>query len=340
VTHPDITARVRPRIVVVGLGPGDPGLVSVQTAAAIEVAAVRFARTSRHPSVSLLGPPGTFTTFDDVYESAARLDDVYPEIVERLVAAAARYGEIVYAVPGSPLVAERTVELLRVERRVEVEIHPAMSFLDLAWHRLGVDPVATGAQMVDGQRFARQAAGLPGPLLVSQCDSSLVLSDIKLTLDEGPDVTVLARLGLPDESVSVVAWDDLDRLVAPDHLTTLWIPALAAPVAAELVRLDELMHILRERCPWDRRQTHQSLTRHLLEETYEVLEAIELETVRSHGYCFQIELTQRALQAGFAVREVPIVFRDRRHGHSKMSPRIAIEAFLVLPQLRWGRTRR
>jgi dolichol-phosphate mannosyltransferase len=71
----------------------------------------------------------------------------------------------------------------------------------------------------------------------------------------------------------------------------------------------------------------------------EVLEAIGLETVRSHGYCFQIELTQRALQAGFAVREVPIVFRDRRHGHSKMSPRIAIEAFLVLPQLRWGRTR-
>ena len=71
----------------------------------------------------------------------------------------------------------------------------------------------------------------------------------------------------------------------------------------------------------------------------EVLESIHLETVRSHGYCFQIELTQRAIQRGFAVREVPIVFRDRRHGHSKMSPRIAIEAFLVLPQLRWGRTR-
>jgi len=75
--------------------------------------------------------------------------------------------------------------------------------------------------------------------------------------------------------VTVVAWDDLDRVVAPDHLTTLWIPALAAPVAGELVRLDELMHILRAQCPWDRRQTHQSLTRHLLEETYEVLEAID-----------------------------------------------------------------
>jgi dolichol-phosphate mannosyltransferase len=70
----------------------------------------------------------------------------------------------------------------------------------------------------------------------------------------------------------------------------------------------------------------------------EVLEAIELETVRSHGYCFQVELTQRALLRGFEVREVPITFRDRRHGHSKMSPWIALEAFVVLPQLRWRST--
>ena len=69
----------------------------------------------------------------------------------------------------------------------------------------------------------------------------------------------------------------------------------------------------------------------------EVLEAIELDTVRSHGYCFQIELTQRALQRGFTVREVPIIFRNRRHGRSKMSPWIAMEAIVVLPQLRWRR---
>jgi dolichol-phosphate mannosyltransferase len=67
----------------------------------------------------------------------------------------------------------------------------------------------------------------------------------------------------------------------------------------------------------------------------EVLEAIELPTVRSHGYCFQIEMTQRALLRGFEVREVPITFHDRRHGHSKMSPWIALEAIVVLPQLRW-----
>ncbi|GAC1434137.1 MAG: hypothetical protein NVSMB51_00560 [Solirubrobacteraceae bacterium] len=66
----------------------------------------------------------------------------------------------------------------------------------------------------------------------------------------------------------------------------------------------------------------------------EVLAAIELDTVRSAGYAFQVELTYRALRHGFEVVEVPIVFRERQLGRSKMSPRIALEAVLVLPQLR------
>ncbi|HWC37690.1 MAG TPA: nucleoside triphosphate pyrophosphohydrolase, partial [Acidimicrobiales bacterium] len=88
-------------------------------------------------------------------------------------------------------------------------------------------------------------------------------------------VTLLHRLGLPDEAVVAIDWADLDRSVEVDHLTTLFVPELAEPVAADLVRLEELVRTLRQRCPWDRQQTHTSLTRHLLEETYEVLEAIE-----------------------------------------------------------------
>ena len=67
----------------------------------------------------------------------------------------------------------------------------------------------------------------------------------------------------------------------------------------------------------------------------EVLEAIELRHVRSHGYAFQVELTYRAVQAGFSVVEVPIVFRDREHGQSKMSWRIAAEAMWLVPRLRF-----
>ena len=66
----------------------------------------------------------------------------------------------------------------------------------------------------------------------------------------------------------------------------------------------------------------------------EVLEAISLSSIRSRGYAFQVELTYRAVCAGFRVVEVPIVFRDRRLGRSKMSLRIAAEAMVLLPQLR------
>jgi dolichol-phosphate mannosyltransferase len=69
----------------------------------------------------------------------------------------------------------------------------------------------------------------------------------------------------------------------------------------------------------------------------EVLEAIDLGGVYSDGYGFQIELTYRALRAGFRVKEVPIVFRDRRAGSSKMTPRIAVEAMWKVPALRLWR---
>ncbi len=109
--------------------------------------------------------------------------------------------------PGNPGVAERTVTLLReADGRGEIalEIVPGLSFADLAWSRLAVDPM-DGARLVDGQRFAIEAAGLHGPLLIGHCINQMILSDIKLVLLESlpadTPVTVLQRLGLPDERV-------------------------------------------------------------------------------------------------------------------------------------------
>jgi tetrapyrrole methylase family protein/MazG family protein len=131
-------------------------------------------------------------------------------------------------------------------------------------------------RVVDGHRFAVDAAGERGPLLVCQCDTPEALSDIKLSVDEAPPepVVVLQRLGLPDESIRTVEWFDLDRDVAPDHLTSLFVPRLAAPVAGEVQRFVELVRVLREQCPWDREQTHESLVPYLVEEAYEVVDAI------------------------------------------------------------------
>ncbi len=267
---------VRPHIVVCGLGPAGPDLVTVGTREAIARIPHRFLRTARHPSAAVVGEA---PTFDHLYDEAESIDAVYAGIAGELVAAAAEHGEVLYAVPGSPAVAERTVELLRADDRVALEVLPALSFMDVAWTRLGVDPVERGVRLVDGHRFEVEAAGERGPLLVAQCDDPQVVSDVKLVLgevgDDGLTVTVLQRLGLPDEHIVELPWPELDRVVRPDHLTSLYIPRLAAPLANEAAALAEVVRRLRAECPWDRQQTHHSLRHHLLEEAYEVLEALD-----------------------------------------------------------------
>lgn len=293
-----------PKVTIVGLGPGDPGLV---TAATLETIASfepsqRYLRTARHPSASLVGAEAS--SFDAVYETASVIGEVYLSIVEQLVSAASK-GDVLYAVPGSPAVAERSVELLLADSRVQVHVVPALSFVDLTWVRLGIDPLAEGVRIVDGHRFATGAAGSRGPLLVAQCDSPEVLSEIKLSVDDPPSepVTVLAKLGLPDESIFQVSWNDLDRQHA-DHLTSLWIPSLGAPVAGEVQNFVELVTTLRRDCPWDAEQTHGTLRPHLLEETYEVLEALDAVTAAIEAaHASNLDGADEALDEGYELLE-------------------------------------
>lgn len=264
------------RLTIVGLGPAGPELITPQTRTAIDTADQIWLRTARHPAADGIDAP----SFDDVYEAADTFADVYAEITARLVAhVEAADGSVVYAVPGSPLVLERTVELLRAEGdagRLDLDILPAVSFLDAVWAGLGIDPVEAGVRLVDGHVFATAAAGQTGPLLVAHTHANHVLSDIKLAIDAPPErAVVLQRLGSPDEAIIEVDWAEIDRVVEADHLTSLYIPELAEPVAHEFARFDELVRVLRDECPWDREQTHASLRRHLLEETHEVLEALD-----------------------------------------------------------------
>ncbi|NNE94850.1 MAG: MazG family protein [Acidimicrobiales bacterium] len=316
-------------ITVVGLGPGDPGLVTTETLNAIDANPVRFLRTSRHPTASLVEGA---TSFDDVYERADTFDDVYTEISDRLVAAAAAGGDLLYAVPGSPLILERTVQHLR-STGVELRILPAVSFLDQVWATLGLDPIESRVRLVDGHTFAEHAAGDTGPVLVAHAHNNRVLSDIKLAVDADDDQTaiILQRLGTPHEAITEVVWSDLDRVVEADHLTSVFIPHITVPVAADLMRSVELVHTLRRECPWDRQQTHESLRRHLLEETYEVLEAIDgVDPESGTGYAdleeelgdlwFQVLFhSELASEAGqFAMADVARGIHDKlvsRHPH-------------------------
>ena len=263
----------RPRVVVVGIGPAGPELVTGEVTTAIARIKNRYLRTARHPSASAVADA---ITCDDLYERGKTFDDVYRGIVDRLVDAATQHGEVLYAVPGSPYVLERSVRWLVADERVDTVVLAGMSFLDLAYTRLGIDPIEAAVTLIDGHTFTRSAAGRTGPLLVAHTHDRRTLSDIKLAVDDEPTgpVTVLQRLGLAQEAVFEVAWADLDRVVDADHLTCVYIPKLAAPVASELMRFYEVVRQLRTDCPWDRTQTHQSLARYALEESYELVEAI------------------------------------------------------------------
>lgn len=281
------------RIVVVGLGPAGDDLLLPAARAAIVAGTVRFVRTARHPAVDDLRSAGiTFTSFDDEYERGATFDAVYGAMVDRLLAAAAAAGTatddgvaagVVYAVPGNPAVAERTVTLLReaaVARGVTVDVIPGLSFAELAWARLGVDAATGGARILDAHAVTTDGADVSGALLIVQCDTTAVLSDVKLhlldALDGTTPVTVLQRLGLPSESVRSIELAELDRSVDPDHLTSVFVDTGVTPVGGDFARFVQLMETLRGPggCPWDAEQTHASLRRYALEEAYEVVEAI------------------------------------------------------------------
>ncbi len=263
-----------PRIVVVGLGPGNPGLITADTLAAISSISVRYLRTIHHPSAHLVTDA---QSFDHLYDRAPSFDDVYRDIALTLVEAATQHGEVLYAVPGSPTVLEKSVAHLRDRDDIDLVILPAVSFLEDVWRALNIDPIEAGVRLIDGHVFAQAAAGISGPMLVAHTHANWVLSDIKLSIDDpdpNTEVILLHHLGLPDEQIAHTTWSNMDRTLEADHLTSMYIPHLGTPVAHELAQFHELARTLRKECPWDAEQTHQSLVRYLIEETYEVVDAI------------------------------------------------------------------
>lgn len=296
-------------VTIVGLGPGAAGNLSVETMALLTGGAQVILRTAVHPTVAELQKQGVkFTSCDSFYEEGSSFEEVYDRVVKHVLAAA-QGGDVVYTVPGSPLVAERTVVLLREQAKacgVKLVIKPAMSFLDLAYVELGIDPIA-GLRIIDAQDFGAIGEAGNYPLMITQVYSQLVASDLKLALmdalDDDYEVYFLRNLGLPDEECRPVKLYELDRQAHIDHLTSVYVPPeaacdapqgviefgdAAAETADELVDnsgyddfdinpLTDVMKVLREPggCPWDREQTHSTIRSNMIEEVYEFLEAVD-----------------------------------------------------------------
>ena len=303
-------------ITIVGLGPGAAGNLSLETMGLLKSDAQVILRTAVHPTVAELEKENVkFTSCDSFYEEGANFEEVYGRVVQRVLNAAME-GDVVYAVPGSPLVAERTVVMLREkakEYNIPLVIKPAMSFLDLAYVDLGIDPIA-GLRIIDAQDFEAVADAGKYPLMITQVYSQLVASDLKIALmenlDDDYEIFFLRNLGLPDEECRPVKLFELDRQPHIDHLTSAYIPPLPAMPEGllefgededevevfteeeELVDtssyadvdvqpLVDVIRTLREPggCPWDIEQTHKSIRSNFIEEVYEYIEAVDNEDI-------------------------------------------------------------
>ena len=263
---------------VAGLGPGDSSLLTAATRDLLANSGRVILRTRHHPTVAAIPNAAGFEDCDDLYSGRASFNEVYSAIAGRVLAAAASE-DVVYAVPGHPLMAERSVTLL-LERAaaagIPTTVHPAVSFADVAAVALGRDLGA--AQLCDALDLRIDAQR---PALISQVYDRDGATRLKLELLDiyppGHKVTVLHALGSEGQRVFETPLAELDHRPF-GYLDSVFVPAIDA--LDDVRRFDGLFAVIErlhapDGCPWDREQTHASLRPHLLEESYEALEAID-----------------------------------------------------------------
>jgi tetrapyrrole methylase family protein / MazG family protein len=276
------------KITVIGLGAGNLEQMTLGIYRLIKNHENIFVRTMNHPAVEELRAEGKqFHSFDNVYEKHDQFQPVYEEIADTLFQEALTRGHVLYAVPGHPLVAEQAVQILlqKADKMdVEVEVAGGKSFLDEMYTALKIDPIE-GCQILDGTALKKEEIQIRHHLVIVQVYDAFIASEVKLTLMEKyPDdyeVTVVTAAGGKDEAVTKVPLYELDHAVELNNLTAVYVP----PVQEEKVMyrdfgfLKSVIERLRGPggCPWDQKQTHRSLKKYLIEEAYEVLDAIDEE---------------------------------------------------------------
>ena len=300
-----------PQITIVGLGPGSVGDLTRDAWQILSDAPEIWLRTLHHPVVPDLPNQSALHAFDEVYERADTFQDVYAEICSRVVALGRRPHGVVYAVPGHPMVGESTVTRIVEAARSEalpVHIVSGLSFVEPSLTAIGLDGL-DGLQVADALDIValhHPPLNPDTPSLIAQVYSRAVASELKLVLmnqypDEHPTV-LLDGAGTGRERILELPLYEIDRYDATP-LTSLYVSPM--PVVSGFEGFQETIARLRspEGCPWDREQTHQSLRTNLLEESYEVLAAIDENDPDSLREELGDLLLQVVLHAQIAVEE-------------------------------------
>ena len=273
-------------IKIVGLGPGAKEALTIGTICELEGTKNVFLRTEKHPTVDYLKEKKIiFDTYDNVYESIGSFDEVYLNIANNLIKRHEELGDLVYAVPGHPLVAEKSVfnliELCK-ENNIEYKIVPAVSFIDAMIESLRIDPIQ-GLKIIDSFDIGNQILDKRIGTIVTQVYNQLIASEVKIKLleqyNDETQIYYVRAAGIKEqESIRKIPLFELDMQEDIDYLTSIYIPK-DLKNKKDFNDLLEVIEILRSEdgCPWDREQTHKSLEKALIEESYEVIDAIDQE---------------------------------------------------------------
>jgi tetrapyrrole methylase family protein / MazG family protein len=257
-------------VTVVGLGPGSLGRVpSPIRDLILDPDRSVIVRTLDHPAAEELSRLREVQSCDDLYQGAD-YPSVYQAIVARIVEAAAS-GPVIYAVPGSPTVGEFAVRDLRAAG-VPLEIIAGESFVDAILAEVGYDPFDRGLQILNGHELPDPLI-LDMPTIIGHLDRPEVIADVGAALGralpEQATVTLVVDAGGDRPQVEAV----LPGQMAPDRAgnrTSLFVDTPPGGFVGAV----HAMRRLREECPWDREQTHQSLVKYLVEEVYELIDAV------------------------------------------------------------------
>lgn len=269
---------------IVGLGPGAKDAITLGALEVLKSSKAVYLRTYKHPNVEYLQELGVaYKTYDDKYDTLDSFDEVYETIAQELIAEHKEKGDIVYAVPGHPLVAEKSVGILLglcKKQGIKTKVYPAVSFVDAIMEVLEIDPVE-GLKIIDAFDIQNQVLDKRIGTIITQVYNKYIASEIKLSLSEyyndDTDIYFIRAAGVKElESIRKIKLYEIDRQEDIDHLTSVFIPKCVENTM-DFNDLLEIMDTLRgeDGCPWDREQTHESLKRYLIEECYEVLEAID-----------------------------------------------------------------
>lgn len=279
-------AVINANITILGLGPGDPGLLTRSAWEHIQGLRQIVLRTSQHPSVAGFPESLLVESFDHFYDAGEDFEAVYAQIVESVLAMGRRAGGVTYAVPGHPFVAEATgPEIVRRARAegLTVQVIEGLSFLEPVYSALEIDPFPA-LTLVDALDLGSlHTPGFPPDqaVLVAQIYSRQIASDVKLTLnavypDKHP-VRLVHAAGTEQQIVEDLPLYAIDRSGHIGLLSALYVPPLDKETSME--GFQEVIAYLRapEGCPWDREQTLKSLGPMLLEEVYEALDNLDAE---------------------------------------------------------------